>query len=254
MAVSTEGIFISTRREVFFFSEEKGIWISVFEMESPGGIDVIEITEDADGKETILVASGERLYSADVKSIVDPGYEIDGLNRNEKNSIDKIVSIREVHRMAIEYAEVSPEKINGWRNAAKWKAVLPRFSLSYSEGYDDNIELYKSSTKCYVAEGPREKDNDWGVDLSWDLSDLVWNESQISIDVRSKLMVQLRDDILEEVTRLYFERKKAVAEIRVIPEEEYIELAEKKMRVEELTAYIDALTGGKYSDELDKRN
>ena len=253
VAVSGESIFVSTRREVFLFSEDKSIWIPVFEMESPGEINVIEITNPADGKETLLVASGERLYRADVRTIVEEGPAIDEMNMDEKSSNYKTISIREVHKMAIEYAEVSPDKIKEWRNGARWKAILPKLSLSYSEGYNDNIELYKSSTQYYIAEGPREKDNDWGVDLSWDLSDLVWNDSQTSIDVRSKLMVQLRDDILEEVTRLYFERKKAVDEIRAIPPEEHIKLAEKRLRIEELTAYIDALTGGRYSEELEKR-
>jgi hypothetical protein len=58
-------------------------------------------------------------------------------------------------------------------------------------------------------------------------------------------MVQLRDDILEEVTRLYFERKRLLAEMK--DKERDIR---KQLRVEELTAYIDALTGGEFSEAL----
>jgi len=74
-------------------------------------------------------------------------------------------------------------------------------------------------------------------------------------------MVQLRDDILEEVTRLYFERKRLLLEAARLEEDRsrdnedrsgifLAKLLEKKIRVEELTAYIDAYTGGRYSEAL----
>ena len=68
---------------------------------------------------------------------------------------------------------------------------MPRLSLGFSESNDANIEIYKSSSNYYVVDGPHEIDRDWSIDLTWDLADLVWNSAQTSIDVRSKLMVQL---------------------------------------------------------------
>ena len=110
------------------------------------------------------------------KNIDQPGpfYEIS----------EKEVSILEVHKMAIEYAEVSPEKIRKWRQKAGWKALMPKLSMGFSESNDDNVEIYKSASSWYVVDGPREIDRDWSVDLTWDLSDLVWNWalSNASID------------------------------------------------------------------------
>ena len=82
---------------------------------------------------------------------------------------------------------------------------------------------------------------------------MVRNNAQTSIDVRSKLMVQLRDDILEEVTRIYFERERILEEIKNagdFGEELYLS---KKIRIEELTAYIDLFTGGGFSCAMVKR-
>jgi len=59
-------------------------------------------------------------------------------------------------------------------------------------------------------------------------------------------MVQLREDILEEVTRLYFERKKLIREVSIGNAS-----MEKTFRVEELTAYIDAYTGGEFSRRME---
>ncbi|MGB2660779.1 MAG: hypothetical protein WBD04_00115, partial [Candidatus Omnitrophota bacterium] len=140
-----------------------------------------------------------------------------------------------------------------WRAGARWKALLPKFSFGVSESKDDKVEIYTSSTRSYHYTAPSEIDSGWDIDLTWDLSDLVWNDVQTNIDIRSKLMVQLRDEILEDVTRLYFERKRLLAELSETGPEDTQKLREKRLRAEELTAHIDALTGGRFSDALKSR-
>ena len=80
-----------------------------------------------------------------------------------------------------------------------------------------------------------------------------WNEDQTQIDVRSKLMVQLRDDVLDEVTHLYFERRKLQIELMQNPPKDVNQLIEKELRLQELTADIDAMTGGYLSREIERR-
>ena len=93
---------------------------------------------------------------------------------------------------------------------------------------------------------------DWGVSLSWDLSELVWNDAQASIDVRSKLMVELREDILDQVNKLYFERLRIKAELDNLAIEDRSKRFDKQLKLEELTASLDSLTAGYYSDQLRK--
>lgn len=167
------------------------------------------------------------------------------------------VGIKEVQAMAVTYAEVHPDKIKEWRKGARWKAFFPKLNLSFSESLNENIEIYKSATTSYIVEGPQETGADWGIDLTWDLSDIVWNDAQTNIDIRSKLMVQLREDILQEVTRLYFERERAIMEAErygKAPQDPGTasagNLPDRALKVRELTAYIDALTGGGFSEKL----
>ena len=160
-----------------------------------------------------------------------------------------------VQSMAIRYAEVSPEKIKAWRDGAKWKAAMPKVSLDLSHSDDDTYEIYTSSTMSYTVSGPRKTGTDYGVGLQWDLSELVWNPDQSSIDLRSKYTTQLRNQILQDVTRLYFERRRLLSEISAMDTENTDVgngharslLVEKRLKVEELTAYLDALTGGGFS-------
>jgi len=67
-------------------------------------------------------------------------------------------------------------------------------------------------------------------------------------------VVQLRDDILDEVTKLYFERIRVKCEIDNLSIEERKKRFEKELRLAELTASIDALTGGYFSQNLRRAN
>jgi len=162
--------------------------------------------------------------------------------------------IEQVQKAAIKYAEVSPEKIKFWRRQAAAKAILPKLSAGVGRNTTDLWHWEGgSTTKAYDDVLMKGRDAlDWDVALSWDLSELIWNPDQTSIDVRSKLMVQLRDDILDEVTKLYFERLRLKMEIDDLAMEDRKKRSVKLLRLQELTASIDALTGGYFSKEMRK--
>jgi photosystem II stability/assembly factor-like uncharacterized protein len=180
---------------------------------------------------------------------------IDGTYKNQQENIIAIYykdepRINEVQEAAIKYAEVGMEKIIEWRRKAKIRAVLPKLTFGLDRSEDTNYEIYTSATTHYVFEGPDDKSNGWDISLSWDLADLIWNESQTSIDVRSRLMVQLRDDILDEVTKIYFERLRVKMELDNLSIEDRKKRFEKELKLQELTAQLDGLTGGYFSSQI----
>ncbi len=169
-------------------------------------------------------------------------------------------TIQQVHQMVIHYADVDPEKIKQWRILAQKRAWYPDLSLGMDGGQDRTVadSVYGSSSgggQQYV--GPDDKsygrDYGWDVSLSWDLGDVVWSDAQTSIDNRAKLMVELREDLLNQVTRLYFERRRVQMELdsEDLDETAYME---NEMRVDELTALIDALTGGEFSRTIQSKS
>ena len=149
-------------------------------------------------------------------------------------------TIREVQEKAIKYAEVHPDKIKNWRERARLKPLLPEVSVDYDKtiNYDSGADRYYT--------GP----HDWGVSAKWNLGDIIWNHDQTTIDIRSKLMVQLRDDILDETTRTYFERRRLQVELELSPPTDLKNKMESALRVEELTADLDAMTGGYFSKSI----
>ncbi len=153
---------------------------------------------------------------------------------------------------AIKHAEVSPEKISAWRTQARLKALVPTVSLGVDKARSNTYEIYTSATKDYVIGGPDDVNEGWDISVSWDLADLVWSTDQTSIDVRSKLMVQLRNDILDDLRRAYFERRRVQYELVAMPPEDPKARFEKELRLAELTQAIDDLTDNSLSEYLSR--
>jgi len=168
-------------------------------------------------------------------------------------------TIQQVHEVAIKYAEVSPEKIQQWRKKASKKALLPKLAIGFDKDVDKTASTntwgtYSNGTlpgRYY--RGPDDetnyRDNNYSVSLTWELGDLIWNYDQASIDVRSHLMVKLRKDILDEVTRVYFERQRVKAELLDLSADEK-KRQEKEIKLQELTALLDGFTGGFFSRSI----
>jgi hypothetical protein len=123
-------------------------------------------------------------------------------------------------------------------------------TLSIDQDRDQTIVSSTSSGKTTFSVGPEDESFSLGIGFTWDLANFIWNPDQISIDTRSRLLVQLRQDILEEVTRSYFERRRLLAEFEGNPTADPSLKTERLLRVEELTAQLDALTGGYFSEGL----
>lgn len=157
------------------------------------------------------------------------------------------LDIRQVQRAAILYAEVSPEKIVRWRALARIKALLPRLTVDLDRDRNRTVASATSGGKTTFSIGPEDESLSVGLSLTWDFGELIWNPDQTSIDSRSRLTVKLRKEILEEVTKLYFERKRLLTEFEANPTEDEVLQRERQLRVGELTAQLDALTGGYFS-------
>ncbi len=208
----------TTKSRVFTYQNSK--WQELPLGLSVGGVQALV----TDGQGNIYTGADNGLF----KSVADSSKIADSSPK---------LNIRQVQQAALRYAQViDPSWIASSRRLSRIKSLLPDVSLDY----DKTISTYNSSTIARFTTGPR----DWGISLKWSLSDLVWSEQQRLIDSQVRLMVQLRQDILDEVTRLYFERQRVQSEIIVSAKLSPEQLQHKKLKLEELTALLDGLTGG----------
>ena len=235
---SNDILYAATDNGVFVFDSEARTWKAIYKgMSADRTSGMIK-----DSKGRIWVAANKGLYKeiALSRNFVTPNDVTEFFNHEP--------TIREMQEAAIKYAEVHPEKIEKWRSAAKQKALLPDVSVGIDRYVTDYYHWDAGQNPDVLQKG-----NDvvsWDVTMSWDLGDLIWTSDQTSIDTRSRLMVQLRDDILDEITRTYFERRRLQIEAQLSPSHELMEGLEQELRIQELTADLDALTGGYFSLQL----
>ncbi|MBI4550105.1 MAG: hypothetical protein HY714_04190 [Candidatus Omnitrophica bacterium] len=157
--------------------------------------------------------------------------------------------LAELHRAAIRYSDTSNAKIKRWHFLSRLRSLVPGLSLDKNLSVNSSVDIDRGATNTpdYYIQGPETRDRDLNLSLDWNLADLIWGSYQTSIDSREKLMVELRNDLLSEVTRLYFERRRLMMELAMSPpalEKERMDLV---LRIEEVTGYLDALTGGYFA-------
>lgn len=201
---------------------------------------------DFDKQGNLYAASDKGIFIAETK-VYSTNAKINEIALYSKNE----PSIQDIQKAAVSYAEVAPEKIANWRKQAQKKAFLPKVGTGINRETTD-LWHWETGSTTKTGDDALNKGKgslEWDITLSWDLGEIIWNSDQTAIDARSRLMVELRDDILNEVTKLYFERIRIKMELNNLPIEDRKKRFEKELKLQELTSLLDALTGGCFSQQ-----
>lgn len=174
---------------------------------------------------------------------------------------DNEPTIQQVQSWANDYAKTSPELVDRWLRQSRAFAALPEVDLEYQldDGWDKDW-LYKSEDGAVdapdedVFEAPysvgADQDRTYEIQLSWNLNELVMSSERIRVISETQDIVKLRDKVLSEVTSLYFERRKLQVDMLLSPKSELRAQVSDQLRLAEMTANLDALTGGRFSAAL----
>ena len=163
-----------------------------------------------------------------------------------------VPEIAAVQRAALDYVDLAPERLRALARGAATRGWLPELHVSggyaRSRGrHRDYDQSFVSGDMRHLFDRDRDDDDDFdiGATLSWDLGDLRFHPEEIDVLREARAAIALRDDVLDEVTQLYFERRRVLAELARAPAgPERTALA---ARVDELAAGLDAWTGGWFS-------
>ncbi len=160
---------------------------------------------------------------------------------------------REIHKRVIQYADVGNGKIKRWHAGSRLAALLPNLSFSKSFSRSASIDIDRGGTNDpdkYIL-GPSDSSKGGYRTLSWDFGDMIYSSDQTSIDSREKLMVELRNDLLSEATRIYYERRRLQIDLVFSPPVSEQEHLEDLLRMDELTSLLDGMTDGFFSRRLE---
>ncbi|MBM4282874.1 MAG: ComEA family DNA-binding protein [Deltaproteobacteria bacterium] len=157
---------------------------------------------------------------------------------------------REVQERAIEYVRIHPEIIDSWRLRARTNALAPRLSTDAQGNTNNGLR-----TVTTTGQAPQEvRTDDTGgrlsVSATWELDRLIFEPQEMAVAREGVRVANLRDRVLDEVTRRYFERRRLQVDLELAPPTDLGDRIKKELRLQELTADIDAATGGWFSQKL----
>lgn len=179
--------------------------------------------------------------------------------RELKLRFEREPTVTDVQHAALRFFKVHPERVASYRTGATWKALMPDVEVSFNNevGRNDltrhNIQymVYEKSQGYPFFESEEGKRGSYviGVRAHWALDRLIFNPE--ILDVSS--LVGVQEGLLREITSLYFTRRRLLTSMTLNPPQDPNEEITEQLRLEEIGANIDALTGGFLSREIKKR-
>ena len=156
---------------------------------------------------------------------------------------------REVQTQAIDYLQVH-HVVAGWRSRARLNAIAPRLQTTGYGTLNDDIRTVDQPGTPTIESLDKDRGGRLTVGLTWEFDRLIFEPQEMAVARESVRTANLRDRVLDEVTRRYFERRRLQVDIELSPPRDLADRVKKELRLQELTADIDAATGGWFSQKL----
>ena len=183
-------------------------------------------------------------------------------------TVDQVLSqfdgeptVQQVQRWAESYSKTNPELLDRWLGQSQSFAVLPRLRVAAGlrDGFDQDFKYYtvdgviddpNEAVFDVLDDAGRDLDRSLTVTATWDLPELIMSSERIRVINEAQDIAKLRDKLLDETTRLYFERRRVQVDLLLDPSRDLATQTRDYLRLMELTANLDALTGGQFSRSL----
>ncbi|MFZ9890181.1 MAG: hypothetical protein ACO3JL_22005, partial [Myxococcota bacterium] len=181
------------------------------------------------------------------------------------------LSLQEVAAAALTYAQLVGPSMETSISRARLAPLLPELQLSLryvrgrpdvdefvvvtdqQDAFDetDAEELIDLAREGLVVDSPT-RGITWQIFAlaTWSLDDIVFNRAEVLAARQLPMLIDARRRLLREVQTLYSTRRRLAAELAVASETSPPLLAQKLLRLEEVSARLDGLTGGDAGDGL----
>jgi hypothetical protein len=202
------------------------------------------------------IESKEKIESASPKSapVPEPPHI---LNRKIDKALEALRSeptLQSLQIAALDQADLVRSETARWKNGVRLQALLPDLKLAadYDMGRDESLDRYQEKPDRWGAD----TDSGYGFGLSaqWHLSELVFNADELKVYDRLSDLASRREALLSLLAGYYFERRRLQLTLMLSPPTDLQALLALRIRIRELTAAIDALTGGRLTDRISQRN
>ena len=159
-------------------------------------------------------------------------------------------TIEEVQQAALRRAMLEPRRVRTALARVRSAGILPRVEASLDRGLSRDEDLDRSYEEMDDLNLATDQDLDFRVSLKWDLDRLVYDPQELRVRRDIATLAQRRRELLLAVTRMYYEllELRASELLRRRVPQQSDEALERAIRIAELRALLDGLTGGLFSD------
>lgn len=175
-------------------------------------------------------------------------------------------SVIEVQKEALKFASLpTTNDYKRYRAQARMRNLIPRIGfdlnttgtrLNYfqlenelSAGASLNNAFNADKTTRFQQDGKSFKQ----VSVLWNINQLFYDDEIREILNQARLTANIKENLLDDVTRIYFQRRKLQLENLVSPPEDIDTKLSNDLQVMELTGQLDSRTGGWFSREVMRR-
>lgn len=175
---------------------------------------------------------------------------------------DRAPDVERVQRAALRYHGLDGQ-LDRWSRRARMSNLIPQVELrttwqlqrdqvmEYREDQlFDELNQARLDAARNELEDSRERRDQYGVRLRFDLGGLVFDRRELQAQREARALAREHRALLLTVTQLYHERRRELARLRELPEDEPELRRAQALEVERCEAELDALTGGWFSRNL----
>lgn len=190
---------------------------------------------------------------------------------NQFQSVDEVLAhfaneptVQQSQAWAADYARTNPVMVDRWLAASRSFAALPQLTLDYQldQGWDQDffyvaedgsaLQLPDQTPVALLEDAGVDQDVTYQVQARWELDKLVMSSERIRMLQEAQDISKLRDKVMQDVTELYFERRRLQVDMLLNPSSDLKKQVRDTLQLQELTAGLDALTGGAFSAALSR--
>ncbi|MCA9523335.1 MAG: hypothetical protein KC609_20310 [Myxococcales bacterium] len=158
-------------------------------------------------------------------------------------------TIEEVQRAALQTSSLHVGRSKSWLLRARLAPLLPsRFQVRYGDDFSDDVRITDNGDG-YTNKLGSDRQRKLQFMAEWDLSRLVYQPEELKISDRHLARQKRRIDLLVRVTRLFFDRRRLQVRLGTPLTGEERALA--RIKLQELTALLDALTARRFHGRWD---
>jgi hypothetical protein len=198
-------------------------------------------------------------------AVLEPPPQVDGATPDVEAVLARFAdepTVDQVQGWAAQVARVDGRTVGRWLADARRFAALPEVRVDYGFGDDwssdyDSFDAFgnpptteEAATEQVRTGAGTDRSQDVGIQATWDLPSLWMSTERLRAIDQAIDAAKLRGTLLEEVTRLYFARRRLQVDMLLAPRLDVQGRVEDALKLDELTAQLDGFTGGRFREAL----